>query len=249
MGLLKELVAPKYRGQFIGGSDVSQLIYSLKNGQPKKQIQFCTISRSGKDPLWIELTMNLYRDAKSGDIMMLAHHRDITADMNFLEKLSDMATKDLMLDIYNKKHTEELVSQTLEYSSGTLLVIDIDDFKEINDTKGHQKGDEILYRLASQIKSTIRKSDIFGRIGGDEFLVFMRGITSQDIAEAKVQEIFNNARIHVKKDNWGEDVYLSISIGACIVKEPGHQYAEIFERADKALYMSKNNGKGIYTFY
>lgn len=246
--MASKIVAPEDRKQFMDIGDLPQLLWCLENGEIRKQIQFRAYSRNGKSPIWVDLIMNLYRDAESGDVMMLSYYKDITADMKSLKKLGDMATRDSMLGIYNKGHTEELVSKALEDAGGALLIIDVDDFKDINDTEGHQKGDEILIRLTSQIKSVLRKSDIFGRVGGDEFLVFMQGLTSRDIAERKLREILNSARIYVRKGRNGEDIYLSISIGICIAEEPGKRYADMFESADKALYMSKNGGKGRYTF-
>ena len=125
--------------------------------------------------------------------------------------------------------------------AGAFAVIDIDDFKRVNDTLGHRKGDDTLIGLAMAIRRTFRGEDVIGRFGGDEFAVCVKGAIPEEALEARCSELIGRVRdasIELESD-------FSVSIGATIAVE-GDRYAELYERADKAMYTAKQNGKHGY---
>ncbi len=125
---------------------------------------------------------------------------------------------------------------------GAFAVIDIDDFKHVNDTLGHRKGDDTLIGLATAIRHTFRGEDAIGRFGGDEFAVCIKGAIPRESLEARCRELIS--RVHDAGAELGSD--FSVSIGATLAAE-GDGYTELYERADKAMYTAKQNGKHGFT--
>lgn len=155
---------------------------------------------------------------------------------------------DLMTGLYNKITAEKLITSSLSdnHKINAMMVIDIDNFKQVNDSQGHLVGDHTIRIIADLISGHFRKSDIVGRVGGDEFIAFMRDIPSQDLARHKANDL---ARLLRYKPNITLPANVSVSIGLVITEECPYQYEELFEKADQALYVAKRNGKGQYMEY
>jgi len=168
-----------------------------------------------------------------------------------MDTLKEKAVLDSATGIYNKQTTEDLIIEFLSNEGKTgkhaLLIIDIDDFKEINDEFGHRKGDLIISTLSTEISKLFRTSDIIGRIGGDEFMILIKNIEGMDLINAKAKAICNI--FNDKKFELGKTVTVSTSIGIAIYNEDGETYEELYEAADQALYNSKGVEKGTFTFY
>lgn len=155
---------------------------------------------------------------------------------------------DLMTGLYNKVTAERIVSGVLanNYKKNAMMIIDIDNFKEVNDCEGHLVGDHTIRIIADLISSHFRKTDVVGRIGGDEFIVFMADIPNKELARQKANDL---ARLLRYKPNITLPANVSISIGLVITEECPYQYEDLFNKADKALYRAKRNGKGQYVEY
>lgn len=165
-------------------------------------------------------------------------------------ELQIKADMDLLTGLTNKAATERLINEYIHenpHGSGVLYIIDVDNFKKINDTMGHAFGDEVLKELGQQLRSMFRALDVVGRFGGDEFLVFMKGVEDPAVIKkhaARLKDFFHNFRA-------GEYVKYSVgaSIGAAVYSEDGKDFDSIFKMADKALYVVKRNGKNDLAFY
>lgn len=164
------------------------------------------------------------------------------------EILRVKAERDLMTGIYNKVTSEHLVSSLLAANDTicAMLVIDIDDFKQVNDIYGHLEGDRIICMITDLLSKHFRKTDIVGRIGGDEFLVFMSGLPSTDLARQKAN---NFLKLLKYKPDVSSPIHVSVSIGMAITQPRAYTYKELFRQADEALYQAKRNGKGQYAEY
>ena len=179
--------------------------------------------------------------------------------INFITKLVDKKQKselqlkadtDLLTGLTNKAATIRMIKDYMAQNpngTGVLFVIDIDNFKKINDTMGHAFGDEVLKELGHQLRSMFRAMDVVGRFGGDEFMVFMTDV--KDTAAIKrngdrLREFFRNFKA-------GEYVKYSVtaSIGAAIFSEDGKDFESLFRTADKAVYVVKKRGKNDVAFY
>ena len=173
------------------------------------------------------------------------------ADIQEQRDLKIQATTDLLTMCYNKVTTETKITSIFSVSENeeehALLIVDIDNFKEVNDNLGHYFGDLVLTEVASNLKSHFRKEDVVGRIGGDEFIVLLKNSSDMDIVGNKAQDIISS----FFKTYAGENAEYTISASVGIARFPldGNTYTQLYKSADKALYESKKKGKNCYTFY
>ncbi|MGB6327677.1 MAG: GGDEF domain-containing protein, partial [Halarcobacter sp.] len=152
---------------------------------------------------------------------------------------------DALTNVYNRRFLEDFSNNYLkilkrEKKKLSLLVIDIDDFKNINDTYGHEVGDIVIKDLVTRINNVIRENDILVRYGGDEFIILL---PNSDISNAKKigKKIIKN--INLINELEEKKVNFSISVGAGEYKETDTDIEAILRRADEALYKAKSDGK------
>ena len=169
---------------------------------------------------------------------------------NSKKELEDKADTDLLTGLTNKLATERKIKDYMAAHPNTqsmLFILDVDNFKKINDTLGHAFGDEVLRSLGQQITAIFRASDIIGRVGGDEFMIFLKGIPDNDsiLKEAnKVEHFFKNFQA-------GEYVKYAAtaSIGVAIYPQEGADFETLYKAADQGLYKAKKRGKNQLAFY
>lgn len=166
------------------------------------------------------------------------------------KELEDKADTDLLTGLTNKLATERKIKEYMTQnptSQSMLFVLDVDNFKKINDTMGHAFGDEVLRSLGQQIGAIFRATDIIGRIGGDEFMIFLKGVSDKESVrkEAKKVEIF------FKNFQAGEYVKYAAtaSIGVAIFPQEGNDFETLYKAADQGLYKAKKRGKNQLAFY
>lgn len=161
------------------------------------------------------------------------------------KKLGHEATHDKLTGLYNRRGYEFLL-QNVDMETSTLLIIDLDEFKSINDTHGHDVGDEVLKKAAKTIFNSFRSQDYICRIGGDEFAVIMiRSDSSmKDLIARKINMI--NEKLSVSDEN--DNPPVSCSVGVTFGRI-GLNVSDMFKRADTALYETKKNGRCGVTFF
>ena len=160
-------------------------------------------------------------------------------------RLQVMSTRDGMTGVYNRRHWETMLRNEFDNCrrhnrDATLLIIDIDHFKSINDTWGHDVGDEAIVALTRQLQITLRGSDVIGRFGGDEFAVIMSGTPAESAITAmlRVREGLNTLRLPNTPQ-----VTLRISVGVAPLNPQMSHYREWLKSADLALYKAKKAGR------
>lgn len=174
----------------------------------------------------------------------------INEEMQVIEQLRARAERDVLTGLYNREETEERIKRHLQgkpANSCALLMIDTDNFKQINDTKGHMLGDVVLSELAASMKNRMRKSDIVGRVGGDEFIIFMKDIASREAASKKTEELLQGFSHLFKNEKMA--VQITCSIGIAVYPEDGNEFKTLYRHADQALYQAKIQGKNQYVMY
>ena len=166
--------------------------------------------------------------------------RDYEARMKY--KL--LSTRDAFSDILNKRACKDSIVRYLNASAPkarcAFLILDLDDFKQINDTAGHLVGDAVLRRVGNMLQEAFRATDIIGRFGGDEFVVLAKGMTSYESVERKCRRI-HERMAGLLADRGKTDV--TCSIGAVLINEQSADYDSVFRQADAALYEAKQEGK------
>lgn len=175
--------------------------------------------------------------------------QEVASKTRELEVTQVEANKDVLTGLWNRRYIEKQVDDYLSEpdAKGAIFMIDIDDFKGINDRYGHIFGDEILIDIANTITDCIGEDDIACRIGGDEFYVFLRGINDVEeisgIAKKLLEQLNERVRYPDTKGSVGA------SIGIAIAKGDGSTFDILYSNADKALYHTKTNGKNSFHFY
>ena len=160
--------------------------------------------------------------------------------------LSVLASTDYLTGVMNKRMFSEISERYFQTAqkdnfSLTLLLLDLDHFKKINDTYGHQVGDKLLIQFVKTIKNTLAKSDIFARIGGEEFAILLSQIDKDDaynLAETIRKEV-ENISIRYK----GQNIFVKTSIGITQNSPTDNSFDDIFSRSDMALYKAKKEGR------
>jgi diguanylate cyclase (GGDEF)-like protein len=175
--------------------------------------------------------------------LVASQTRDLTAANRLLQEL---ASRDPLTEIYNRRHFQELASAELERArrSGrpaSLLLIDIDHFKRVNDSFGHSAGDDVLKGVVASIRNLLRDSDLFARIGGEELVVLMpeTGLDAARLVAERLR-IAIGAASHPALDR---SVTVTASIGLAVTASPPESLAELLDRADRALYAAKAAGR------
>lgn len=166
------------------------------------------------------------------------------------EELLIKAQTDGLTGVFNKRATELHINEILDQmpqEKGTFIILDIDKFKEVNDQYGHAVGDKVLSELGKTLKNHFREGDIVGRIGGDEFVIYMRRTELKESAVAQIQALLENVRSLSFSEMNGE--HATLSIGIAFAPEHGNCYMDLYKNADTALYETKQNGRDGYHIY
>jgi two-component system cell cycle response regulator len=167
------------------------------------------------------------------------------------QKLLELSIRDPLSDLYNRRYIFNFLNKlvkgiNLEKNQVSIMVIDIDDFKKVNDLYGHSFGDQVISEVAKIGQLTIRVEDIIGRVGGEEFLCVLPLINSIQclhIAQRLVKKVHDHEFYVGNKGDKKEPVNVTVSIGISTTSVDTVNSANLYLQADKALYHAKNNGK------
>lgn len=218
----------------------------LKNGEKLEEKEIVTIKNTGEQRVFLSSKQPIYNVNKI-IVGVLCVSTDIT-QMYFTQKQLEVeATTDSLTGLFNRRFlfslAEKYLSESIRYSKPlSLIMLDIDLFKEINDTYGHPIGDSIIQFVASTTKSLLRKEDVIARVGGEEYLVLLPNINAQ--AASLIAE---KIRSHIDKQyvtgDWPGKIYPKISLGVSSYEQGDTEFNQIYVRADKALYQAKLTGR------
>ncbi|WP_169915782.1 EAL domain-containing protein [Shewanella psychrophila] len=168
------------------------------------------------------------------------------------EVIRHQAHYDTLTDLPNRFLALERLSQMLEESERSkdniaVLFLDLDDFKKINDSLGHETGDKLLIESAERLLNSIRNGDTVGRLGGDEFIILLHGLKQAANARPVAEHLINSFR---KPFLVGErELILTASIGISIYPDDGHNASELLRNADSAMYHAKEKGRNTYSYF
>ncbi len=186
-----------------------------------------------------------------GDVNVIAFVQDITDKRRAEEEIRELAYKDVLTGLPNRylfslKLNEAVRKANDNKSSLGVLFIDFDNFKSINDTLGHGIGDKLLQQVVFIMQKCLRKQDLISRQGGDEFLILVEGVTSEEICmfTKRIIDEFNYP-IQVS----GHEIFITPSIGVCVTSELDRNAEILIKNADLAMYLAKEKGKNNYQFY
>ena len=202
---------------------------------------------------YLEVTEFLIYDNNNEIIGIEGIVRDVTEATLTKNRISSMLYHDSLTGISNRLHLEILMEKLIadtyanrEEHTFTMLFIDLDHFKHINDTLGHDIGDLLLQQIAYSVSTMIRPNDIFARIGGDEFVIIFKGIKDYQIIDT-IERLMKFIRQPWVINEF--ELSVSASIGIVTYPHDGVSTVELMKSADIAMYKSKSRGRNNYTFY
>lgn len=168
-----------------------------------------------------------------------------------MREVSDIKSKslqDALTGLWNRTYTEEKVEEMIQRGvTGALFMMDMDNFKAINDNYGHIAGDHVLKLFADTLRKYAYEEDIICRIGGDEFMAFVVGENSKTVLGNHAENIINDVCKNIEACKF--DTNTSVSVGIAQYPGDGTDFKSLYNAADKALYYVKQNGKNSYHFY
>lgn len=197
---------------------------------------------------WYHITATRLTDKGEGKALTIGTFEDIDEREKERLILAEKATKDCLTGLCNRAETEEIIRKRLtglgSCDHSAFAIIDLDNFKSINDEYGHECGDRALLFFAEKLRATFRFGDVIGRLGGDEFIVYMTLTSDKKVIERRMQELMDS--LEMRRSDDAELPPITCSVGCCIAN-CGDDFEDLYKSADAALYESKACGKGYAT--
>lgn len=220
--------------------DLGQLLHAaIRSYQCEKRYR-----HSRGHYVWVLETASLVRDEQGDALYLITHVQDIAGQKEFARDLEHLADHDFLTGLFNRRHFERELSQEADlaarYSSpGAVLLIDLDNFKSINDTLGHKAGDDLLKGVAALLRQRVRRTDVLARTGGDEFAVLLRQ-TNAERVQIVAEELVRTLSLQAAA--LGEhSINLTASLGVATLDHLSA--AEVLAGADSAMYEAKQAGR------
>ena len=185
-------------------------------------------------------------------IYYIGYIHDITSERRNSDDLKKAIEFDVISKLPSKYYVKDVIDDYLkccemEEIRGVLLLINVDNFKIINDSFGHQEGDRLLEKVASRLKNIIAEEDLICRYSGDEFIIFRPIISNMAEAEEfviNIKSVFESE--FILEDN---GIFITASIGAAMFPDNGNSFDKLLKNADTAMYRAKSNGKDEWEFF
>lgn len=227
--------------------ELHTILKNMENGEGKRTF-FVTVKHSDQEELILRIQLtSLF--GTNGEIRQCI---GVIEDATETQHLREKADRDSLTGLYNRSYAVEKINGMLQEFSPApecvhaCVLMDLDNFKKLNDTLGHQKGDQALQDVANILRQHFREYDIVCRLGGDEFLVFVQNIP-RNVIEKNIGSLLKKLTLTYEKEE--KKVCITVSAGIYLVKEPGHDFRELYQKADETLYRVKNSSKNGYRIY
>ena len=202
--------------------------------------------------IWVMSTLTLIHDVNHSPICFVVQIQNISLQKNAEERLKHMAYHDALTGLANRNKLEQFINHMLSASRRhehgfAVIFMDLDRFKNINDTIGHEAGDLILQIVAERLHASVRTTDMVARLGGDEFVIVITDVKQSESVAIITQKILENIMevILIK----GQEIFLTASLGISLYPTDGQNIQTLMKNADLALYRSKEYGRNNYQFY
>lgn len=230
---------------------------SVRDGLPRRTLEFVRANRHSKDEqrrrrrtsgeFLAQSALDSVR-AESGELLGFVEvFQDITEAKQREERLYERATRDPLTGVFNRGYFVEAATLEIERARRfseplSLLLLDVDHFKKVNDTHGHDIGDRVIVALTRALAAEVRKIDIIGRIGGEEFAVLLPRANKEPAAEIaqRLRRLLAQQRVSV---GGGREIGFTVSIGLASLRPGTRDLAELMRNADAALYQAKREGR------
>lgn len=223
------------------------LLKGYREGKRHIEIEFRLLQHN-RDPRWVRMTVQLAEYPETGEIKSYKLFEDVDEEKQKELALKVSSEQDFLTKAFNRGTFEEQVRALLENNADetehALIIVDVDNFKTINDIYGHTEGDRALVVVAEALRSAFRQTDIIGRLGGDEFAVFVCDITGKNPVMRRMRQM--NAML---SSMTGFEFPVTCSAGVAMYPKDGKTFEQLYHNADRALYRAKREGKNGFRFF
>lgn len=223
----------------------------ISRGEVCAEAELCLKTRADAY-VWFSVLVYALYNGEGRAVKTIGMLRNIDRQKQIYQELEYKSQIDPMTKLYNKSSAERLIkSYLLSLAPNTyaaLFIVDIDDFKSINDSMGHFTGDYVIQFIVGQMINVFRRSDILGRFGGDEFIILMKDIYTESVVREKAEALRRSVAGAFSDDAEGFSTSLSIGV-AMTGGNAALSWQQLFQRADKALYHAKSKGKNRFALY
>lgn len=246
--IAQQQIKEEHRQTYIDTFAPAHVLQAFAAGTDTLRCEFM-ITSDGAAYYWMRITAKIFRWEEDGSVRMLAYRENIDEEVRHERYLFEQMQRDVTTGLYNKAATQDHIRDLLSQSPGgrfAFFILDIDNFKRVNDCFGHVMGDAVLCEFSHTIRAQFQDSDVVGRIGGDEFAVFL-SVAGREDAEKQAQAL----AAALDRDMQQGSCYCRVtaSIGVSLSPEDGCDFETLYRNADTALYQTKERGKNGYTFY
>ncbi|ASJ52209.1 PAS domain S-box protein [Brevibacillus formosus] len=218
----------------------------------KEYMVECRINTQRNDVIWTESTINPIMDEEGNVTKLLLVTRDVTDRKQYEETIHHLAYHDALTDLPNRRMyvqqlTKEMMQAKRFQSNLAVLFLDLDRFKDVNDSFGHDVGDMLLIEAAKRLQACLKPGDVVARLGGDEFTIMQNQLQDRSEATALAEQIMYQLQRPFELE--GHISNISCSIGIALYPQDGDNPEDLLKRADMALYTVKSRGKNGYDFF
>lgn len=247
--IAREQIKEEFRKDYIDIFSAENVLDAYKEGRESLHYEFMITSDGGASYYWIRNTARIFFWQEDQSVRMMVYRQNINNEKSVEKQMLEKLQRDSLSGLYNKATTKDLICQVLKDSpenTYAFFILDIDDFKTVNDICGHAVGDLVIADFAKKLKRQFREDDIVGRIGGDEFVVFVPAISKESIQQ-KAQQLSH--LLQYEFSDGTEHCLVSASIGIAMAPEAGSDFDTLYRKADSVLYQIKDAGKNGYIIY
>jgi diguanylate cyclase (GGDEF)-like protein/PAS domain S-box-containing protein len=230
---------------------VADLLGRLMSGEEPRTTGLTRNTRKGGQTIWCEWYHSCLLDDRGNIVSSLSFVQDVSLRIQAEERLHHMATRDALTGLPNRLLLHERLAQAIAQArrSGRrvgVLFIDLDRFKNVNDTLGHRIGDELLKHVSAALTGALRDTDLLARLGGDEFMVVVEDFDDPSTLGRIAQKLLDAVAQPFKIEE--HDIYVTSSIGISVYPDDSDDPEELLKHADVAMYHSKELGRNTYQF-
>ena len=243
---ISRLIPPEERTQF------KETLGRLLSGHDSTVRTECRMVREDQLEIWTNFHIVLQRDSSKAPHYLIGQIADISEMISSQNRMERMAFYDTLTNLPNRRLFYDRLGQAIEHAQraghlSALLYLDLDQFKRVNDTLGHEVGDSLLQEVSIRLTGCVRKEDTVARLGGDEFTVLLFNIRSPSDASLLAEKILKRLRQPLTIS--GHQLVVTTSIGITMVPQDGTDPNSLMRNADLAMYRAKDHGRNTLQFY
>lgn len=244
--IAEKQIKEEYRELYIDTFSPENIQKAYVEGKESLRCDFQISNDEGASYYWMRITARIFYWDEDKSVRIFVYRQNVDEEIKHEQKLMSRMERDSLTGLYNKAATQHHIQRLLAEEPDrkhAFYIIDIDNFKQVNDSFGHAFGDMVITGFGELLKKQFRSNDIVGRIGGDEFVVFLEIPSDKwatDKAESLVRELhheFSDGTMHWRT---------SASIGIAFAPKDGNSFEILYRNSDKALYRAKEKGKCVF---